>query len=63
MKIASLDFELLGIEVNEVVAKLPAVAFAASLGLFIFLAVGFAGPAEIHNAAHDGRHIMAFPCH
>jgi cobalt transporter subunit CbtB len=50
-------------ELNAVVAKLPAIAFAAVLGAFIFFAVGFAGPAEIHNAAHDSRHVMAFPCH
>ena len=38
-------------------------ALAGVLGLFI---VGFAGfsPMEVvHNAAHDYRHSMAFPCH
>jgi cobalt transporter subunit CbtB len=25
--------------------------------------VGFAGPQALHNAAHDGRHAFAFPCH
>jgi cobalt transporter subunit CbtB len=36
---------------------------AALLGLVLVLGVGFAGPAAIHNAAHDARHIHAFPCH
>jgi len=42
--------------------RLQAVA-AALLGVAIVLVVGFAGPAAIHNAAHDARHIHAFPCH
>jgi cobalt transporter subunit CbtB len=63
MNIAPLGLELPGTEINEVAAKLPAIAFAALLGLFIFFAIGFASPQQIHNAAHDGRHIMAFPCH
>ncbi len=39
-------------------------AFAAALlGMFILYGVGFAQPAAIHNAAHDSRHAIAFPCH
>ena len=37
--------------------------FAALLGLVILYGVGFAGPAVLHNAAHDTRHAAAFPCH
>jgi cobalt transporter subunit CbtB len=33
------------------------------LGLFLVAGVGFAGPAAIHNAAHDTRHATGFPCH
>jgi cobalt transporter subunit CbtB len=43
-------------------AVLPATA-SVLLGLFVLLGVGFAGPATIHNAAHDSRHAFAFPCH
>ena len=43
-------------------AALPAVV-AMLLGVFVLFGVGFAGPAEIHNAAHDSRHSFAFPCH
>jgi cobalt transporter subunit CbtB len=36
---------------------------ALLLGAFFILGVGFAGAEVIHNAAHDGRHSMVFPCH
>ena len=41
---------------------LPAV-FAAAFGLLLIYGAGFAEMAEIHNAAHDGRHSAGFPCH
>jgi cobalt transporter subunit CbtB len=43
---------------------LPSV-LAILLGLVILFGVGFVqGKADlIHNAAHDTRHAMAFPCH
>lgn len=37
--------------------------FAFFLGLALLWGVGFAGPAALHEAAHDGRHGLAFPCH
>ena len=43
-------------------AVAPAV-FAMLLGAFILYGVGFAGPAALHNAAHDVRHAFTFPCH
>ena len=33
------------------------------LGLGVLATVGFAGPEAIHNAAHDTRHAIGFPCH
>ncbi|MFW2392688.1 MAG: CbtB domain-containing protein [Alphaproteobacteria bacterium] len=36
---------------------------AALLGIFIVGGVGFSHMAVFHNAAHDYRHSMAFPCH
>jgi cobalt transporter subunit CbtB len=36
---------------------------ALLLGVFLIYGVGFAQPAAIHDAAHDGRHSLAFPCH
>ena len=37
------------------------VALVAGLGLVF--TVGFAHPELLHNAAHDWRHSMSFPCH
>jgi cobalt transporter subunit CbtB len=37
--------------------------FAILLGAFLVLGTGFTQPDAIHNAAHDGRHSLAFPCH
>lgn len=36
---------------------------AALLGVFIVGGVGFSQLEAVHNAAHDYRHSMAFPCH
>jgi len=44
-------------------AAIAPAAGAALLGLAILFVVGFAQPAAIHDAAHDGRHTLAFPCH
>jgi len=44
-------------------ANVYAVTAAIITGVFILSAVGFAGPEVLHNAAHDIRHGLAFPCH
>jgi cobalt transporter subunit CbtB len=36
---------------------------AGLLGLALLYAAGFAETAQLHNAAHDGRHSASFPCH
>ena len=43
--------------------SLVAVVLAALLGAFVIWGVGFSPIAALHNAAHDTRHSMAFPCH
>ena len=40
-----------------------AVIAAILVGTFIIAGVGFAGSEIMHNAAHDIRHGLAFPCH
>jgi cobalt transporter subunit CbtB len=35
----------------------------ALLGAVIVLGVGFAGLPQVHDAAHDTRHALNFPCH
>lgn len=39
----------------------PLVAFA--LGTVILYGVAFSAIPVLHNAAHDSRHAMGFPCH
>ena len=38
-------------------------SLAALLGLFVVGFLGFSHMDVVHNAAHDYRHSMAFPCH
>jgi len=40
-----------------------AAALAVLLGLFLLWGVGFSHIPVLHNAAHDTRHSLAFPCH
>ncbi len=40
-----------------------AISIAVILGAGLLTLVGFAGPEILHNAAHDIRHGLAFPCH
>lgn len=35
----------------------------AAIGAFIIGMVGFSHMSVAHNASHDYRHSMAFPCH
>ncbi|HTT36161.1 MAG TPA: CbtB domain-containing protein [Burkholderiales bacterium] len=39
------------------------VCIAAALGVVLVSLAGFAGSQSIHNAAHDARHSLNFPCH
>ncbi len=43
-------------------ASLPAI-LAVIFGVFLVYGTGFAQPTNMHNAAHDGRHALTFPCH
>ena len=36
---------------------------AILLGAFLIFGAGLAQSSALHNAAHDGRHSFAFPCH
>lgn len=44
-------------------ARALQLGLAALLGLFIVGFVGFSHADVVHNAGHDYRHSMAFPCH
>lgn len=43
--------------------RLAAASVAALIGLAAIFGVGFSHIPALHNAAHDTRHSMAFPCH
>lgn len=38
-------------------------ALAGLIGIFLVGFTGFSHMDAVHNAAHDYRHSMAFPCH
>lgn len=44
-------------------SRLIQLALAGLLGLFVLGVTGFAHIEAVHNAAHDVRHSLAFPCH
>ena len=44
-------------------ANLITVSTAFLIGTIIISVIGFANPEVMHNAAHDIRHSMIFPCH
>jgi cobalt transporter subunit CbtB len=44
-------------------AEALSIATAALLGLGLVFAAGFAEATALHDAAHDQRHAIAFPCH
>ena len=45
------------------VSRAAQLGFAALLGIFVIGFVGFSHVEAAHNAGHDYRHSMAFPCH
>tara|TARA_B100000902_G_scaffold357063_1_gene371236 strand:+ start:106 stop:288 length:183 start_codon:yes stop_codon:yes gene_type:complete len=48
------------VAINQtLIARIIAVAF----GTAILFVVGFSHSTIAHNAAHDTRHALAFPCH
>jgi len=42
---------------------LKAAFVALFLGLSLVYAAGFANSESVHDAAHDSRHALSFPCH
>jgi len=42
---------------------LATILFVAFLGVSLLFTAGFANSAVMHDAAHDTRHSVGFPCH
>ncbi|HEX2529093.1 MAG TPA: CbtB domain-containing protein [Geminicoccus sp.] len=47
----------------SMVERATAVVATLLLGTFLVWGAGFANSQVLHDAAHDGRHSFAFPCH
>ena len=45
------------------ISRVGPALLALLFGTFLILGAGFAKSAGLHNAAHDGRHALSFPCH
>lgn len=44
-------------------SRLVAISVLVGLGVALVFIAGFAHPQALHNAAHDSRHSLSFPCH
>ncbi len=49
--------------VTTTIAKPLQLAGAFLLGMVVLYGAGFVQTSAAHNAAHDARHSMGFPCH
>ncbi len=49
--------------VSTVIAKPLQLVAAFLLGIVMLYGAGFVQTSAVHNAAHDARHTLAFPCH
>jgi len=45
------------------VSQYTAATLAAVVGVVLLFIAGFAETGVLHNAAHDSRHSVVFPCH
>ncbi len=52
-----------GLQAKAPTSVMAQTSAALLFGLLIIFAVGFAPMGVAHNAAHDVRHSLAFPCH
>ena len=43
--------------------RLAPILSAFLLGVFVIAGAGFISVPAVHNAAHDQRHAIGFPCH
>ena len=48
---------------NSAISSFMQTISALTFGVIIVFAVGFMPVDAAHNAAHDARHSLAFPCH
>lgn len=51
------------ITISQTDSGIAAIGTALLAGVFLLFIAGYAQSATLHDAAHDTRHAMAFPCH
>ena len=51
------------VAIARVDSKLAAIAAVILSGAALLFVAGYAQATVLHDAAHDSRHAMAFPCH
>jgi cobalt transporter subunit CbtB len=64
--VTGLGDRIMTTETKEIAVSTPAttgIALAFITGLTLLFASGYAQATALHDAAHDQRHAMAFPCH
>jgi cobalt transporter subunit CbtB len=49
--------------IADAIPQTAGIAFVFIIGLTLLFASGYAQATSLHDAAHDQRHAMAFPCH
>ena len=57
------DKLVIGTDRRVLSARASAALLLFLVGSFLIYGVGFAHSYVLHNAAHDVRHTMSFPCH
>jgi len=53
----------LPVQSSAISSRFVQIGCAAFLGLFVIAGAGLSHIEAIHNAAHDVRHSLGFPCH
>ena len=53
----------ISVRIDNRLKTLTAAAIAFAFGVGLVFTTGFAHSSTIHNAAHDTRHALSFPCH
>ena len=48
---------------TQEISKTKGAFLSLSIGLLAIYMVGLSSPTQLHNAAHDVRHSVSFPCH
>ena len=51
------------LNVTSSASRAAQLGLVALLGVFVVGVLGFSHMEVVHNAGHDYRHSMAFPCH